>query len=61
MITKEGKRVETPKYKRDTRTWHCPNCGKEVNIWLEEPSYYYLMCDCGCPVANKNLMEERAL
>lgn len=60
MKTPKGRNVETPRYNKDLKTWHCPQCGKQIDIYSEEDSYWYVECECGCPVANRNLMEERA-
>lgn len=60
MKTKEGRFVENPRYKKDTKTWHCPECGKQIDIYNEDESYWYVTCECGCPSANWNLLEDRA-
>ena len=58
MKTLEGKKVEIPRYNKDLKTWHCPRCGRKIDIYDESHSYYYNNCDCGCAVATKNYMEE---
>lgn len=53
-----NKCILTPKFNIETKQWHCPNCNRIVDIY-NDLHYYYIECDCGELVANKNLMEER--